>query len=636
MKCNTLAAVSVKTYCMKNLCFLFLFVLPQALTAQNADSAWFKQHYTKKEMYIPMRDGVKLFTSVYLPNDRSEKHPMLMTRTPYSCAPYGETQYKAFYANFYNAYLRENYIMITQDVRGRWMSEGTFMDVRPFNANKKTNTDIDEASDTYDTVDWLVKNLENNNGNLGVFGISYPGFYSTMAAISSHPAIKAVSPQAPVTDWFIGDDFHHNGAFFQMDAFTFYSSFGKPRPVPTTVGPAGFNFPTQDQYAFYLKNGTLPALSKLLGDSILFWKELMLHPNYDAWWKARNARNGVANISPNTPTLVIGGLFDAEDCFGAWETYKAIEKKAKNNNKLVMGPWFHGQWARGDGAALGNVQFGSKTSEWYATNIEIPYFNYYLKGKGDISHIKEANIFFTGENTWKTFDQWPVPAVKKQNLYLLDKQQLGWQPPVASAAASVYTSDPAKPVPYSENLYTRRTREYMTDDQRFAARRPDVLVFETSVLENKLTLAGPVIANLIVSITGTDADFVVKIIDVYPDDFTYPNEAGSHGMNGYQMLVRGEIMRGRFRNGFEQPEAFVPGKPTPVQFTLPDVAHTFEKGHRVMVQIQSSWFPLADRNPQQFVDIYHAKESDYKKAEIKIYHNKQYASKLVLPVLLDK
>jgi putative CocE/NonD family hydrolase len=620
---------------MRNLLILFLFALPVSVWAQNEDSAatWFRQNYTKKEVYIPMRDGVKLFTSIYLPKNASEKHPMLMTRTPYSCAPYGGENYKNFYANYYNAYLHENYIMVTQDVRGRWMSEGTFVDMRPFNANKKTPADIDEASDTYDTVDWLVKNLENNNGNVGVFGISYPGFYSTMAAMSQHPAVKAVSPQAPVTDWFIGDDFHHNGAFFQMDAFSFYSSFGKPRPKPTTKGATGFVLPTQDQYDFYLKSGTLSSLGKLFGDSIAFWKDMMAHPNYDAWWKARNAREGVGSILPGTATLVVGGLFDAEDCFGAWSTYKAIEQKAKNNNKLVVGPWYHGQWARGDGFALGNVQFGSKTSEWYAANIEVPYFNYYLKGKGNIDQIKEANIFFTGENTWKTFDQWPLSAVKQQNYYLRENQQLGLVvSPLATGAAS-YTSDPAKPVPYAENVYTKRTREYMTDDQRFAARRTDVLVFETPVLSEKLTLAGPVIADLVVSMTGTDADFVVKLIDVFPDDFRYATEGESAGMTGYQMLVRGEIMRGKFRNSFEKPEAFVPGKPTPVKFTLPDVAHTFLPGHRMMVQIQSSWFPLVDRNPQQFTDIYHAKESDFKKAEIKVYHNRQYASKLILPVL---
>ncbi|MBC7722844.1 MAG: CocE/NonD family hydrolase, partial [Pedobacter sp.] len=522
------------------------------------------------------------------------------------------------------------YIIITQDVRGRWMSEGTFVDVRPFNQNKK-GTDIDEASDTYDTIDWLLKNIDNNNGNVGVFGISYPGFYSTMAALSNHPALKAVSPQAPVTDWFQGDDFHHNGAFMQMDGFAFYSAFGKPRPAPTTIGPKGFDYPTKDNYEFYLRTATLTNFSKLMGDSIPFWKDLMAHPNYDNWWKARNPRNFVTNIKP--AMLVVGGLFDAEDCFGAWNLYKAIETKSKNaNNKLVMGPWFHGQWAgRGsDGSYLGNIQFGSKTSEWYAQNIEIPFFNFYLKGKGSVDKIAEANIFFSGANEWKQLPQWPPADMQPTDMYL---QRNGGLTSIQNKMAALssfseYVSDPAKPVPYTEDVHFKRTREYMTDDQRFAARRPDVLVFQTPSLTDDITLAGPLVADLMVSLSTTDADFIVKLIDVFPDDFKY-SDTDKYIMNGYQMLVRGEVMRGKFRNSFEKPEAFVPNKPTEVKYTLPDVAHTFKKGHHIMVQVQSSWFPLVDRNPQQFLDINHAKEEDFKKATIKIYHNQ---SKIILPI----
>ncbi|MDB5229249.1 MAG: glutaryl-7-ACA acylase [Chitinophagaceae bacterium] len=616
---------------MKKLLLLFL-CLPFIAWSQNSDSVWIVNNYTKKEVYIPMRDGIKLFTSVYIPKDNTEKHPILITRTPYSCAPYGPTEFKAFWSNHYKEYLKEHYIMVIQDVRGRWMSEGKFVDVRPFNQNKKTNADTDEASDTYDTIDWLIKNAANNNGNAGVFGISYPGFYSTMAALSKHPALKAVSPQAPVTDWFMGDDFHHNGAFFFMDAFAFYSSFGKPRPHPTTIGPTGFEYPTKDNYDFYLKMGPVQNFSKRLGDSISFWQEVVSHPNYDAWWQSRNTRNFVNNILPSTNTMVVGGLFDAEDCFGAWNLYKAIEKKASNNNKLVIGPWFHGQWARGPGSNLGNVQFGSNTSDWYASHIEIPYFNYYLKGKGSVNDIKEANIFFSGENNWKQFDQWPPAAVQTKNLFFENDNGLSWNPPAAKTGYSEYISDPAKPVPYTEDVHFHRTREYMTDDQRFAARRPDVLVFQTPVLQNDVTLAGPLVADLLVSITGTDADFVVKLIDVFPDIFQY-NSEDKYIMNGYEMLVRGEIMRGRFRNSFERPEAFTPNKPTQVKFTLPDVAHTFQKGHKIMVQVQSSWFPLVDRNPQKFVDIYHAKESDFQKATIRLYHNSAQSSKIILPVL---
>jgi putative CocE/NonD family hydrolase len=622
---------------------LLLLLCPLLTIAQNYDSAWLSVNYTKKEIYITMRDGVKLFTSLYIPKDLAEKHPFLLTRTPYSCAPYGETRLRNFAARgHYKEYLKEGYIMVTQDVRGRWMSEGNFADVRPYKVNKK-GTETDEASDTYDTIDWLVKNIENNNGKVGVFGISYPGFYSTMAALSNHPALKAVSPQAPVTDWFIGDDFHHNGAFMQMDAFSFYSGFGKPRPAPTTIGPKGFTFPTMDSYEFYLRTGSLQNLGNLMGDSIEFYKEMYAHPNYDDWWKARNPRNFVENISPDLATLEVGGLFDAEDCFGAWNVYKSVEAKAKNNNKIVMGPWYHGQWASGDGTHLGNVQFESNTSEWYAQNIEVPFFNYYLKGKGSVDKISEATIFFTGENQWHQLPQWPAANMKPTNLFLQKNGKLSFSAASEKTSFAEYISDPAKPVPYTENVLFGRTREYMTDDQRFAARRTDVLVFQTDTLTEDITVGGPLVADLKVSISTTDADFVVKLIDVFPDNFKYPSTApvvaagrppvgqpAPYIMNGYQMLVRGDVMRGKFRNSFEKPEAFVPNKPTQVKYTMPDIAHTFKKGHRIMVQVQSSWFPLVDRNPQKFTDIYKAGDADFQKATIRVYQDE---SKIILPVL---
>ncbi len=615
---------------MKKIFFISFLVLIIKTYAQTSDSAWFINNYTKKEVYIPMRDGVKLFTTIYAPKNATQKNPILMTRTPYSCAPYGEKNYAAFWNSPRMYFMKENYIYVQQDVRGRWMSEGLFEDIRPYQPNKK-GKETDEASDTYDTIDWLVKNIQDNNGNVGVFGISYPGFYSTMAALSNHPALKAVSPQAPVTEWFLGDDFHHNGAFMLMDGFAFYSGFGKPRPLPTTVGPKGFDFPTKDNYDFYLRTGALTNFTRLMGDSIRFWKDLMSHPNYDTWWKARDARANVQSISSSIATLVVGGLYDAEDCFGAWNLYKSIEQKTKNNNKIVMGPWYHGQWARGDGKSLGNIQWGSNTSEWYGKNIELPFFNYYLKQKGSIDHIQEATIFFSGSNEWKHLPKWPADNVSYESYALRKDGYLSKAVPLIAPLSSwsEYTSDPAKPVPYTEDVHFGRTREYMTDDQRFAARRPDVLVFQTEALENDLTLAGPVVADLMVALSGTDADFVVKLIDVFPDDFAYENENG-YVMNGYQMLVRGEVMRGKFRNSFEKPEPFIPNKPTRVKYSLPDVAHTFKKGHKLMIQVQSSWFPLVDRNPQQFMDIYQAKDNDFKKASIRVYHND---SKIVLPIL---
>jgi uncharacterized protein len=624
---------------------IFFLQSLQAQTTNQQDSAWIRDNYTKKEIMIPMRDGIKLFTSVYIPNDNSEPHPILMNRTPYSCAPYGEKNYRGFWDGHWKYYMRRNYIIVIQDVRGRWMSEGMFEDVRPFNTNKK-GTEFDEASDTYDAIDWLVKNIPYNNKKVGIFGISYPGFYSTIAALSNHPSLVAVSPQAPVTDWFIGDDFHHNGAFFQMDGFSFYSSFGKPRPNPTTIGSPGFQFPTKDAYKFYLEAGSTKELARLIGDSIKFWHEMYKHPNYDDWWKARNIRNFVNNIPNHTATLVVGGLFDAEDCFGAWRTYEAIEKKAKNNNRLVMGPWYHGQWSRGDGTSMGNIKFGSNTSTYYQNEIEIPFFMHHLEGKANIDDLAEATIFFTGENKWRNFSQWPAGNVQMTPIYFHENGKLSWSLPSPKGEGlgvrfSEYVSDPMKPVPYTEDVHYNRTIAYMNDDQRFANRRTDVLSYQTDVLTEDVTLAGTVIANLLTSISTTDADFVVKVIDVFPSDFRYTGDAQQQGRQGvasypmgdYQMLVRGEIMRGRYRNSFENPTAFKPNAVEQVKFELPDVAHTFKKGHRIMIQIQSSWFPLVDRNPQQFINIYEANAKDYIKSNIKIWHDGKNASNVVLPVL---
>jgi putative CocE/NonD family hydrolase len=464
-----------------------------------------------------------------------------------------------------------------------------------------------------------------------------------MAALSGHPALKAVSPQAPVTDWFQGDDFHHNGAFFVMDGFTFYTSgFGFLRLRPTTVGTGTDMKPGPDNYQTYLQTGALKNFLRLTGDSIKFWNEIYQHPNRDAWWEARDTRNFVTNVKP--ATLVVGGLFDAEDCFGAWNLYKAIEKKNPSDhfNKLVMGPWYHGQWSSNDGTRLGNVQFGSNTAFWYQNNVEIPFFNYFLKGKGDISSITEATIFFSGANEWRRLAQWPPAESQDHSIYLQSNGKLSWTKSADKTSFSDYVSDPAHPVPYTEDVHFFRTRDYMTDDQRFASRRSDVLTFQTDVLTEDLTLAGVVTADLKTSITGTDADYVVKIIDVFPNDFRYPATAqqnlsrdagGPYPMGGYQMLVRGEIMRGRFRNSFAAPEAFKPNKIETVKFNLPDVAHTFKKGHRLMIQIQSSWFPLADRNPQKFVNIYEAEDNDFQKATIRIYHDASNASSIILPVL---
>lgn len=622
---------------------LALFVALLAFSASHAqqepEASWLRENYVKQEVNIPMRDGTRLFTVVFSPKNAPGKHPILLERTPYSCAPYGEGQFPKMRASFAH-YLRKGYIIVKQDVRGRWMSEGTFVDVRPHNPAPKKK-DTDESTDTYDTIDWLVKNVAGNNGNVGVSGISYPGFYSTMAALSHHPALKAVSPQAPVTDWFIGDDFHHNGAFMLNDAFAFYSGFGKPRPFPTTVGPTGYPYPTKDNYKFFLEAGTLPQIAQLMGDSIAFWKDLYTHPNYDAWWKARNVRPHLQKLRP--AMLVVGGTFDAEDCFGAWATYQAIEKQNPGiSNRIVMGPWYHGQWSTNDGTYLGHVKFGANTAEWYQENIEHPFFDHYLLGAPEKA-IPEASVFFTGEDQWRTFDRWPAAGVTEKALYFQPGGGLAFQQPVSGKDFSRYTSYPDKPVPYVQEIHQTRTISYMTDDQRFAARRPDVLVFQTEVLTEDLTLAGPVIAELQASLSTTDADFVVKVIDVFPDDFSYGETpaptaharyvSATYPMGGYQMLVRGEVMRGKFRESFEKPVPFTPGKVTPVKFTLPDVAHTFKKGHRLMIQVQSTWFPLVDRNPQTFTDIYKARPEDFVPADVSIWHNAAHPSRILLPVL---
>jgi putative CocE/NonD family hydrolase len=627
-------------------CLLLLSSVLFAQTQFQLDSAFIRDNFTKREVLIPMRDGVRLFTTIYTPKNQSKQYPIIMRRTPYSCAPYGA---EAFSTGFQNMNLaRAGYIFVFQDVRGRYMSEGEFVDVRPHNPDpaparkgerrlNAAGSGVDEATDTYDTVDWLLKYAAGNNGRVGVMGISYPGFYATMAILAGHPAIKAVSPQAPVTDWFVGDDFHHNGAFMLMDGFSFYSGFGKPRPTPTTEGQAGFrDWNTPDNYDFYLRAGALRNFATKFGmDKIPFWNDLMAHPNYDAWWQARNPRPHLKNVKP--AVMTVGGLFDAEDCWGAWNTYKAIENQnaTSHPNRIVMGPWVHGGWARGTGERLGNVVFGSKTSDFYQREIELKFFEYHLKDVGKMD-LPEAYIFETGSNQWTTYDTWPPKAAQPTKFYFQPKGKLSQALPAplregGKGQADTYVSDPAKPVPYTEDVHLRRTREYMCDDQRFAARRPDVLVYQTDILAEPLTVTGTVVADLWASLSTTDADFVVKLIDVFPD--TLKGEENGVPLGGYQMLVRGEIFRGRYRESFELPKAFEPGLATQVKFELPDVAHTFLPGHKLMVQVQSSWFPLADRNPQQFVNIYEAKDEDFVPCTIQVHRDPLGASGVILPVL---
>lgn len=621
----------------KIITYLFLFISLGALaqTAQDPEALYIKEHYIKMERYIPMRDGAKLFTAIYVPKDQQKKYPFLICRTPYTAYPYGESNYKTALGPSSSLFTHEGYIFVYQDVRGKWMSEGEYEDVRPYIPNKKSKKQVDENSDTYDTIDWLLKNVKGNNGKAGIYGISYPGFYATAALPNAHPALKAASPQAPVTDWFIGDDIHHNGAFFLADAFGFHSIFSVPRPKPITPdkGPKNFDYKMQDSYKFFMELGPLKnAKLRYFGDSLKFWNDAMAHGNYDDYWKAQVITPHLKNIKP--ATLVVGGFFDAEDCYGVLETYKRIERQNPiNKNTLVMGPWFHGGWARSKGDAFGDLRFGQETSTWYAESIEFPFFQHYLKDAPD-PKLPEAWIFQTGQNAWKRFDKWPPTAMAQTPLYFQQGGKLSFDKPVVAESFDEYVSDPNKPVPHQDGTRLRRTREYMVDDQRFASRRPDVMVYESSVLTEDVALDGVLVASLQVSTSGTDADYVVKLIDVFPDDSpnNEPNPREIQ-MSGYQQLVRGEVMRGKFRNSFSKPEPFVPGVVTEVKFKLPDVAHTFLKGHKIMVQVQNSWFPLVDRNPQKFVDIYHADESDFQKATQRIYHDAAHASYILLPLM---
>lgn len=627
---------------MKKLTLLLFLITSLSIYAQKADKAsYIKKNYIKSEHYITMRDGVKLFTTVYAPKDRSGKHPIILARTPYSVRPYGE----GFYPGSLGPsmlFVKEKYIIVYQDVRGRWNSEGEFEDVRPHNPSKENKSDIDESSDTFDTVEWLIRNVPSNNGKVGIYGISYPGFYASASLPGAHPAVKAVSPQAPVTDWFIGDDWHHNGAFMLADAFNFYASFGVPRPKPITTNDElkSVQYYTNDIYKFFLELGPMKNVRlKYFGDTIHFWNDLMEHGSYDQFWKSRNIRTHLIDIEP--ATMVVGGFFDAEDCFGALKTYEAIEKQNEgNNNYLVMGPWFHGSWGRGTGGWKGesseifcDIKSNIATNTWYQENIEFPFFQHYLNDKPEHG-LPEAMVFETGSNQWRSYATWPPENSVQKKLYLNKDGILSFSIPAETEGYDEYISDPSKPVPYDDGIHSHRTTEYMINDQRFASRRPDVMVYQTDILEEDITLAGPVLASLIVSTSGTDADYLVKLIDVYPDDYPDPEPNPDNDiLGGYQMMVRADIMRGKFRNSLEEPEPLIPGEPTLIKYNLPDVAHCFRKGHRIMIQIQNSWFPLVDRNPQVFTDIYKAEDKDFNKAIHRIYHNNKRCSFVSVNIL---
>ncbi len=600
----------------------------------DVDRAYMREHYTKFEYKIPMRDGIKLYAAVFTPKDISQTYPILMTRTCYGAKPYGEDDYGGPNWPFPH-YGKDPFIFVFQDVRGRYASEGEFLDMRPEKETHSGSNDVDESTDAYDTIDWLVKNIPNNNGKVGMVGASYPGFYTAAALINSHPALKCASPQAPIVDWFMGDDFHHNGVLYLPHAFRFLSGFCQKLDEPMRESPKPFDFKTADGYEFYLNLGSLAnANKKYFHGKIGFWDDMMQHGNYDEFWQARNLRPHLKNV--HAAVLTVGGWYDAEDQFGTLGVYRAVESlnPGIRNNLLVMGPWWHGGWVNSDGDHIGNVNFAANNSEFYFRNIELPFLNHFLKGDTNYN-LPKAYVFETGTAQWRRYDSWPPKNAHPKALYFHAGGKLSFQPPSDDATEfDEYVSDPAKPVPYIANVSISMTREHMVDDQRFAASRPDVLVYEGDVLDEDLTIAGPISASLQVSTTGTDSDFVVKLIDVYSHEYPNPDPNPTKvEMGGYQQLVRGEAFRGKFRHSFVNPEPFQPGQVTKIEYTMPDAYHTFRKGHRIMVQVQSSWFPLVDRNPQTFCDIYNANDEDFQKATQRVCHSSKAKSFVTVQVL---
>ena len=624
--------------------FAFLAVLalpfPLVRAQQPAPDAlreeYVRAHYTKYEYRILMRDGKRLFTSVFVPKDAAAgPYPFLMERTPYSVAPYGEDQYPRRLGPS-EEFEKAGYIFVYQDVRGRWMSEGEYLEMRPHIDVKKSPQDVDDSSDTYDTIEFLLKHVANNNGKAGIWGISYPGFYTSASIIDSHPALAAASPQAPMTDLFVGDDdSYHGGAFMLSATFGFYGPFFHPQDGPQTPKPTiPFDYGTPDSYKFFLQAGNINNLDKLyLKGSNWLFNDQAKHNTYDAYWQARDLSRHMKNV--HCAVLVVGGWYDAEDLSGPYRTFNAISKfNPQTPATLVEGPWVHGGWARGDGSHLGDAQFNAKTGEYFRANVQFPFFEFYLKGKGKA--LPHAVVFETGTNVWRNLDAWPPKAAAARTLYFHAGGKLSFDPPTEAKGVDEYLSDPNRPVPFVGYTTDTVPQRYMVDDQRFASYRPDVLVYQTEPLEEDVTIAGPISPKLRIASSATDSDFDVKLIDVYPENYPDPDgtsqgnkrvlDAPPLHMGGYQQLLRGEPFRAKFRSSWEKPEALTPGKETEINFTMPDIFHTFRRGHRIMVQVQSSWFPLTDRNPQSFTDIPNARPEEFQKATEQVFRQKDAAS----------
>ncbi|MFW5952425.1 MAG: CocE/NonD family hydrolase [Gemmatimonadota bacterium] len=618
---------------------LFALAWAGPAAGQEVDAEYVRAHYDKREVYVPMRDGVRLFTAVYTPKEAAGPVPIMLFRTPYGVAPYGAEAYRAPLGPN-GRYTRDGYIFVYQDVRGRMMSEGEFVNMTPHIPEKTSPTQVDESSDTYDTIEWLLANVDGHSGRVGQWGISYPGFYSAAGMIDAHPALKAVSPQAPIADWWY-DDFHHHGAFFLPHFFGFFWSFGQPRPEPTTEWPERLDFGTVDGYAFYRELGPLGNINdEWYRDRVPFWDSVIAHPHYDEFWQRRNIVPHLRNVAP--AVLTVGGWYDAEDLYGPLAIYRSIERLSPGvDAKLVEGPWVHGGWARSSGQQLGDAWFEQRTSEFYRDSIELPWFRHHLKGGPDPG-LAEATMFDTGRNEWRRFDAWTPPEVSERSLYLSEEGGLAWTAPAAVGAIGEpfdeWVSDPANPVPFTREVALGMTREYMTEDQRFAERRPDVVTYRSAVLTEPVTVAGPIVAELWVSTSGTASDWVVKVIDEFPgdaEDTPAARERPGFRTGGYQMMVRGEVIRGRYRNSPSHPEPFEPGRITRVEVPLQDVLHTFEPGHRIMVQVQSTWFPLVDLNPHVYVDnLYELdRTAPFVPAVQRIFRSPEHASRLRVGVL---
>lgn len=610
--------------CVVTLAFGALAANGQSANAQPASDSL----YNKSEYMIPMRDGVKLFTKVFTPRAAGAPLPFMFIRTPYGIDGWSN----ASISRGWNFMAKDGYIFVAQDIRGKFKSDGEFVMQRAPRRNKADPKAIDESTDAYDTIDWLLKSVPNNNGRVGMTGVSYPGWLAAMAMLDPHPALRAVSPQASPADMWMGDDFHHNGAFRLSYGFEYATMMESGKDVKQ------FNMDTFDTYEWYLKLGSLANVNnKLLKGTIPTWNDFAKRPDYESFWQQQAMKSYLTRVT--IPTLNVAGWWDQEDFYGPVTIYRELEKHdSGKQNFLVVGPWNHGGWMNGEGDALGNIQFGQPTARYFRDSVMAPFFNFYLNNRGTLA-LPEALVFEAGSNVWKRYDSWPLKTqVSHRSLYMQDGGALGWEPPTKTGATEYdsYVSDPSKPVPYRQRPVQMTYgpgstwSRWLTEDQRFVHNRPDVASWELQTLTEDVTIAGDLTVTLHAATSGTDADWIVKLIDVYPD-----SGQADLKMNGYQFMVANDVFRGRYRKSFEKPAPLTPNVPQEFTIDLHTQAYTFRKGHRIMVQVQSTWFPLIDRNPQTFVpNIFEAKESDFRPATQRIYRSRAFPSKIVLPVVI--